>query len=147
MRSPLLAILAAAATLSCSDSTPPRNLACPDNTGAVNASVAVSANGVVFDWTPACAVAMVLVEEDASDMWVAMAPNLSSTSTQSSNIILPPVTYGVAPVGTDADPPETLLAGHTYELVLWRVVPAGATANCQARNGNACLLAVKTFTR
>jgi len=145
MRSPLLAILAAAATLSCSDSSAPRG--CAANTGSVNASVTASPTAVVFDWTPQCAVAMVLVEEDASDMWVVAAPNLSSTSTESSNIILPPVTYGVAPSGTDADPPQTLIAGHTYDLVLWRVLSSGATANCQQRNGNACLLAVKTFTR
>jgi hypothetical protein len=145
MRSTLLAFFAALAALSCSDSTPPRD--CTANTGSVNASVAVTQTGIVFDWTPACAVALLLVEEDGSDMWVVAAPNLSSTSTESSNIILPPITYGVAPSGTDADPPQTLIAGRTYDLVLWKVLAAGATANCQQRNGNACLLAVKTFTR
>lgn len=145
MRSLPLAILAAAATLSCGDITLPQ--ACTANTGSVTASVAKSQNGVVFDWSPACPVAMVLVEDNGSDMWYAAAADLSSTSTESSNIILPPVTYGTAPSGTDGIPPETLVAGHTYTVVLWRVISAGSTASCQQRNGNACLLTVKSFTR
>ena len=42
------------------------SLSCEADTGAVVASVSASE---VFDWSPACAVALLLVEEGASDVW------------------------------------------------------------------------------
>jgi hypothetical protein len=103
---------------------------------------------VVFDWAPDCAVAFLLIEEEASDRWGIIAPGLSNSSTESANIISPSVTYGVVPPGTDEiTPPEPLIAGRTYELLLWKIVPAGSTALCQARFENACLLTIKEFVR
>jgi len=122
--------------------------ACLPETGSVQATIKSTANGIVFDWQPACAVALVLVEEDASDMWAAMAPNLDANATDVQNIIRPPVTYGQVPAGAEEGAPAlTLAPGKTYELVLWKVVSPGTSLTCQQRFSNACLLAVKPFTR
>jgi hypothetical protein len=141
-------VLLTAATLSCGSDKATGPTQCAADVGTVTATVSVTASTVSFDWSPRCAVAMVLVEEDASDMWAVVAPDLSSSSTESANIIGPPVVYGQVPAGAEqTDAPLPLVAGTTYELVLWRVLPAGSSAVCQAQNGNACLLAVKTFQR
>jgi hypothetical protein len=73
---------------------------------------------------------------------------LSGTSTEAANIILPPVTYGQVPTGTEElEPAATLVAGQTYELILWKIIPSGANVVCQSRNQNACMLTVKAFVR
>jgi hypothetical protein len=103
---------------------------------------------VKFDWTPRCAVAMILIEEDASDRWSAAPPEDSWTSADAANKILPPVTYGQTPAGAETgEPPATLVAGRTYELILWRALPGGSTAQCQLRLENMCLLTVTAFVR
>src|SRR5688572_16438469 len=135
MRQTIAALVAAVAALNCSDSTSPGS--CDANTGSVEASVQISGSAVVFDWSPACAVALVLIEEEFSDMWGIIAPGLSGSSTESDNIIHPPVTYGQVPSGAEElDAPQTLIAGHTYEVVLWKIIPAGANPSCQERNQN-----------
>lgn len=149
MRPILVSTLLIATAASCSDNPgAPTRTPCTAETGAVSVTVTKSGGSVTFDWNPTCAVAMVLVEEDASDRWVLMAPGLDDTSSTAANIIVPPVTYGQAPQGAEEyEPAMTLVAGHTYDLVLWKVVPPGATVQCQQRFSNVCLLAVKSFTR
>jgi len=105
-------------------------------------------SSVVFNWEPNCAVALLLVEQNGSDEWAIADPTLSNTSTEAVNKILPPVTYGQVPSGVDEDPPSSaLVPGQSYTLVLWKLVPAGSTVQCQQNIDNACLLAVKAFQR
>ena len=64
------------------------------------------------------------------------------------NLITPPVTYGATPsVVDEIRPPETLVAGVTYELILWRALRENSTAVCQSQFENGCLLAVHEFVR
>jgi hypothetical protein len=132
-------------SLACSEGTAPGE--CFANTGSVNVTVTTGTT-VTFDWKPACAVALLLVEADASDQWAIAAPGFDETSTSAANVILPPVTYGQVPAGAEElGPPETLTAGTTYEVVLWKTVDPGTNPPCQERFENACLLAVKQFQR
>jgi hypothetical protein len=143
----LFAVTGLASLLSCSDGTDPKGANCPAETGSVQVTVTSGANPV-FDWQPRCAVALLLIEEEASDQWVISGEDLSSTTTESANRILPPITYGQVPSGIfEESPPETLVAGRTYEVILWKIVPAGSTVQCQQRFENACLLAVHPFQR
>jgi hypothetical protein len=129
------------------DATGPAADPCTAEIGSVTATV-TAGTSVKFDWTPRCAVAMVLVEEDASDQWIVATPEDSWTSAEAANKILPPLTYGETPAGTDVgEPPATLVAGREYDLILWRVLPSGSTAQCQQRFENMCLLTVTAFTR
>ncbi len=146
-RSPLL-VLAGAAILSCSDDpTGPETADCAAETSSVEATVSVGSS-VTFDWSPRCAVAFVLVEEDGGDVWWISTSEDDWDSPNLANRITPPVTYGQVPAGIlDSYGPDPLVPGTTYELVLWRILPAGSTAQCQARIGSACLIAVKEFTR
>ncbi len=126
---------------------------CTAETGTVTPTV--SAGRVpVFDWEPACAVALLLIEEDASDYWGISSDEESWTSPEQANRITPPVTYGVVPPGVSQIPddpfdvpyPIPLEVGVTYELVLWRILPEGSGAVCIERFENVCLLAVHEFT-
>jgi hypothetical protein len=137
--------LGAVVSLSCTESTGPKN--CTGDTGVITATVTTGAT-VTFDWEPRCAVALLLVEEEASDQWAITAPDFNETATSAANVILPPVTYGQVPAGAEEfQAPQTLVAGTTYELVLWRIVEEGTSPACQERFENACLVAVKTFQR
>jgi hypothetical protein len=141
--------LTTVAAMGCSgETTAAQDPNCSATTASVTATV-TTGTSVVFDWTPRCAVALLLVEKDATDQWFIEAPGLSSNSDESANIILPPVTYGQAPQGAEQgpDPAAVLVSGTEYELILWKTVPAGSALQCQQRNGNACLLTVKAFTR
>ena len=128
------------------DGQGPEPIACTDDTGSVEVTVTTGAS-VRFDWEPACAVAFLIVEQEASSRWrigtaIIDAPLFALLE---ENIITPPVTYGVTPSGVDElQPPETLVTGATYELTLWRVFPENSSAVCQV---NACVLAVHEFVR
>ena len=128
------------------DGQGPEPIACTDDTGSVEVTVTTGAS-VQFDWEPACAVAALIVEQEASDRWlIGTASGLGTLILElSENLITPPVTYGVTPSGVDEiQPPETLVAGVTYELILWRVFPENSTADCQV---DACSVAVHEFVR
>jgi hypothetical protein len=141
-------VLVCALNASCSEGgTAPSNDPCLPETSQVTATVAVGSS-IVFDWNPRCNVAMVLVEAEASDRWWISTPEESWTSPDAGNKITPPLTYGQIPAGiTDSYGPDPLVVGETYELILWRVLPNGSTAQCQQRVDNMCLLAVHQFTR
>lgn len=72
------------------------------------------------------------MEEEASDRWLINTPESSWYTPSAANAILPPVTYGEAPAGLEEGfPADPLVAGQTYELVLWRAPPeAGDGAGC-----------------
>jgi hypothetical protein len=137
--------LGAIVSLACSDGAGPGD--CKANTGTVDVTVTTGAT-VTVDWQPRCAVALLLVEQESSDQWAIAGPGFDETSTTAANVIVPTVTYGQVPAGAEElQPPETLIAGTTYEVVLWRLVEPGANPPCQERFENACLIAVKQFQR
>ena len=51
------------------DGAGPDPIACTDDTGSVEVTVTTGAS-VRFDWEPACAVALLLVEQQGGDMWL-----------------------------------------------------------------------------
>jgi hypothetical protein len=119
---------------------------CTDDTGSVSVTIS-SGLQPAFDWDPDCAVALVLVEEEASDAWGITTDVSTWDDPAQANLIEPPVQYGVAPASvTEFEPPAPLTAGVTYEVILWRVAP-GSTDDCAAVfSPGACLLAVQEFT-
>ena len=121
--------------------------ACTEEPSSVETTI--TTNGTVtFDWSPACAVALLLVEEDASDQWSVNTPETDWNDPDLANRILPPVTYGVTPPGVfEVDGPEPLVSGTRYDLVLWRIRADSTGTDCVSNFENACLLAVDAFTR
>jgi len=120
---------------------------CADDTGIVSVTVSDAAQPVMA-WDPSCAVAMVLIEEEASDQWLVSTDEALWTDPSAANLIAPPVTYGVVPAGAEqTGPPATLVPGVTYEVILYRILPAGSTATCVQRFEQMCLMAVHAFVR
>lgn len=145
----LLEIAAAAAVVSaCSDdSTGPQADPCTAETSAVEATVAIGTD-VVFDWAPECHVALLLVEGDEGDTWLISTSEDDWDSPELANRIAPPVTYGRVPSGIpETWGPEPLIAGGSYDLILYRILPSGSSVQCEVNFGNACALAIQTFTR
>lgn len=142
--------LAALAALSCDkDVTSPAAAVAQDACASepvITPTVTTGAH-VVFDWAPNCGVALLLIEEGAADRWVTFTPDSTWDTPRAANTIVPPVTYGIAPSSASTlEPPVPLVAGKTYELILWRIIPEPSTAQCARRYGNACLVALKEFT-
>lgn len=93
----------------CSDTASPNRDPC---TGDVTISVS-SGTTPTFTWSPACGVLAVLVEEDASDIWIISATGNGTIGSG--------VKYGTVPSGAEeGTAPVALLAGHTYEVILFR---------------------------
>ncbi len=135
--------------LGCGDdpASPENESPCTDETGTVVVSV-TSAQTPTFTWDPACSVALLLVEEEASDMWGVGTDESVWNDPSLANLIAPPVTYGSVPSGSIAfQDPLPLVTGVTYELILWRILPATSTATCMQRFDNLCLMAVHPFVR
>lgn len=141
-----MALLVAASSCS-DDSTAPEELSCTATTHSVEATVSVDSS-VTFTWSPACAVALVLVEGDDGDTWWVSTAESAWGSPETANKISPPVVYGQMPsAAADSYGPDPLVAGQTYELVLWSKVPDSVAAQCQATFSGMCLLTVKAFVR
>lgn len=144
-------VLVCAFTVACSgDAAGPADAECSAETTSVTATV-TGTTSAVFNWTPACAVALLIVEEDGSDMWwispFAGEPP-ADTTPEAANRITPSVTYGQVPAGmAHSDETLPLVPGRSYDVALWRVLPAGSQAQCQEKFDNWCLLTMKTFTR
>ena len=130
------------------DPTGPASTPCTDDTGTVSVTVGSGLHPVI-DWDPECAVALVLVEEDAGDQWLITTDEDDWSDAGTANLIVPPVTYGVAPAAAmEPYPALPLRTGVTYEVILWRVLPAGSSAQCQQTFGNnVCLMALQEFSR
>ncbi len=146
-RAALLLIAAGASTLlaGCRDSVAPQG--CATATTSVTATVS-GGSSPSFDWQPRCAVALLLVEDQhGGDQWVVETPQASWSDATAANRIAPPVRYGIMPSGTvEYQAPTALVAGQPYQLVLWRVIPAGASAvGCRQTYQGMCLLAVQPF--
>lgn len=133
----------------CSDSTGPGD-ACLAETTHVDLTVTAGASPV-FGWSPACPVAILGVEKadgTGSDMWFASTPEASWTLPDSGNLLRPSITYGQAPAGSSTTRgPEPLVSGASYNVFLWRVLPAGSQAQCAQRMNNMCMIALKVFSR
>lgn len=144
---PLVAALALGVA-ACADTVGPEDAAeCMDDTGIVTVSVGPGLTPT-FDWSPRCPVALVLIEEEASDMWAAGTDEAQWYDPVAANAIGPPVTYGVAPSGaTYVQDPRPLVSEHTYDVILWRILPASSTATCVERFGDVCLMVVHAFSR
>ena len=144
---PLVAALALGA-VACADAVGPADAGeCLDDTGAVTVSVG-SGLAPAFDWSPRCPVALILVEEDASDMWAAGTDEALWYDPAAANAIDPPVTYGVTPSGaTYVQDPLPLVSDHTYDVILWRILPASSTAPCVERFREVCPVVVHAFSR
>ena len=90
---------------------------CGADVSAVDVSVSTGSS-LVFDWSPRCRVALLLVEEGPSDRW--------ALGDAESNLVGPPVTYGVVPDGIEGDAAQSLTDGTEYDLVVWIVDGASA---------------------
>lgn len=131
----------------CSEDPAGLSAECSVETGMVSVSVK-SGSQPVFSWEPACAVAMFLIEEGASDVWGVNTDETVWQNPAQANLIAPPVTYGQVPAGSEQfGSPLPLQSGVTYEAILWRALPVGSTTPCVARFENLCLLAVHEFTQ
>lgn len=139
----------------CSDDDPTVPEGCDPATSAVDVHID-PAEPVVFDWSPRCGVVMLLVEEEASgsDVWGAIVPEDESavwSDPAKANLIEPPVTFGEVPdvaemIGPPGQP-GALMSGVAYDVALWRIMPDIDAADCIAKSENACLVAVRSFTR
>jgi len=139
--------VALVALVACEDDVTGPAAECTDDTGIVTVSVSNAAQPVV-SWDPACAVAMFLVEEDASDQWLISTDDSVWDDPAQANLIVPPVTYGVVPTGVTApEPAASLQVGATYEVILWRVLSPESTATCMQHFEQMCLMAVHEFVR
>jgi hypothetical protein len=139
-----VAIFSLAGMAACSDSTSPQDECAPD-TKVVTATVTTGAS-VEFDWSPRCGMALVLVEENSSDRWVISTDEATWGAPSTANTIMPKLTYGEVLAGTDSDPALPLVAGRTYDLILWRSV-SSITGCAQRIDDHMCLVAVKRFVR
>jgi hypothetical protein len=94
----------------------------PDNAGPCTGDVTVSVSAgttPTFTWEPECRVIALLVEQGASDMWFleGMGQGIASG-----------VRYGTVPPNAVAeDPALPLVAGTTYEVILFRGTMQDAT--------------------
>ena len=128
----------------------PMAIACTDDTGTVTVTVGAGLQPI-FNWEPACAVALLLVEAGSGDVWGISTDNATWDNPVQANLIAPPITYGVAPTSApELQAPDPLAPGVSYEVILWRVLASGSTTQCVARVGNpadVCVMAIHEFTR
>jgi hypothetical protein len=97
MRTPLFRTLTwtlAPFLLGCGDSTGPEEpdeqvIPCTEQIGSVDVTVSDGLTPT-FSWSPACGVAMILIEEDASDMWGAGTDEDAWSDPAAANLITPP---------------------------------------------------------
>ena len=131
------------------DGAGPDPIACTDDTGTVAVTVSAGLQPM-FNWEPACAMALLLVEAGSGDVWGISTDNATWDDPAQANLIAPPITYGVAPASApEVQAPDPLASGATYALILWRVRAAGSTTQCVARIGNlgnVCVMAIHEFT-
>jgi hypothetical protein len=84
---------------------------CGPEVTSVNVTVSAGLTPTI-DWSPRCRVTLLLIEEGAHDVW-------SPRGREDHNDVAPPITYGITPSGLTGGPAEPLVAGHTYEVILW----------------------------
>ena len=129
------------------DPIEPEAAVCTSETASVTVTVS-GEDTPVFDWNPACAVALLLVEGDGGDTWVISSDDATWSSPDQANLIAPPVTYGTSslPAGVETEyGPEPLSRGSTYEVIPFQVVDPASSA-CGDLVQNVCRLAIHEFT-
>jgi hypothetical protein len=125
---------------------------CTDDTRAVSVAVSTGSQPV-FDWDPACSIAQLNIEEGGGLKWGIHTDASVWNDPVQANLIVPPVTYGVVPAGSEQfgppdvpfGPPEPLSSGTTYEITLWRVLPPTSSARCDYQYANVCRLSIDDF--
>ena len=120
MRMRLFGLMVCAPLVACGDDATGANddpIDCGPEVTQVDVAVTTTSSDVVFDWSPRCRVAILIVEEGAGDVWL--------IGDEDANVVEPPVTYGEAPAGLEIYPAEPLVAGTEYDVTLWITHPSG----------------------
>lgn len=121
MRNRLLGLMLCAPLLGACDEDPSGAngdaIDCGPDVTHVDVAVLTTSSDVVFDWSPRCRVAGLLVEEGFGDVWF--------IGDEDANVIEPPVTYGVAPAELVRYGPDELVVGTEYDLILSITHPSG----------------------
>ena len=97
-------IAVTAAVSACGDDSTGTEIAqCQPETQVLVVTTQIGEN-VVFDWTPACGVRTLFLEQDfppENDVWQIESPDapLGAPLSDQSNVIMPPITYGTVPPG------------------------------------------------
>jgi len=144
--------IAVTTVVSACGSTEPEIAQCQPETQVLVVTTQIGEN-VVFDWTPACGVRTLFLEQDfppENDVWQIESPDapLGAPLSDQSNVIMPPVTYGTVPPGallSDGLEATPLIVGQSYLFGLFRVLPTGVT--CNDGTTAFCRVANFTFTR
>ena len=93
------------------DGAGPDPIACTDDTGTVAVTVSAGLQPM-FNWEPACAMALLLVEAGSGDVWGISTDNATWDDPAQANLIAPPITYGggagVGARGASSRPPGIL---------------------------------------
>jgi hypothetical protein len=129
------------------DPTEPEAAVCTPQTASVTVTVGGTSTPV-FDWEPACAVALLLVEGDGGDTWVVSSDDATWSSPEQANLLSPPMSYGTTslPTGVTTEyGPLPLTRGETYDVIPFQVVDPTNTA-CADLFQNVCRLAIHEFT-
>lgn len=107
----------------------PMAIACTDDTETVTVTVGAGLQPI-FNWDPACAVALLLVEAGGGDVWLISTDEATWDNPAQANLIAPPITYGVAPTSVpELQAPDPLASGVSYEVILWRALASGSTVS------------------
>ena len=136
------------ALVSCRADSVTASTDCTVTTTAVTLTVTRGTSPTI-SWTPACPVWLFLIEnkESGHDDWFVV--DTSTDTTTAANTILPPLSYGVQPAGTNQNPagPQPLFLDSNYTVAVWRVMSNTQAANaCQGQLGKLCLMGVKFIT-
>ena len=121
-----------------------------DDGCTINSTTVFVSDGVMFDWSPGCAVAVLRVyDATGEEMWVVNSPEVASGSPHRTNRIIPRVVYGIPSAGTGSPrQPVPLVAGGNYKFALWRSYTVGKLpSDCPPNVENMCLVAVQPFVR
>ena len=138
--------LAAVSCACASDNPAALDATCTDETGIVRVTVAARLAPVI-DWAPACPVAFLSIDDGLDDKWAIATDTATWADAAQANLIMPPVTYGVAPTSaSQLVPPGALVSLDVYQVNVARVLPAGSTAECFASVPRLCVMEIHLFT-
>lgn len=102
--------------LNCADDNPESPQSRPQVTVCSGPVTVIVGPGTTptFSWSPPCSLFFILVEPEnlGADQWTVI--------TDSTNGIIPPVTYGVVPLGATGTSAATLVTGMPYEVFVGR---------------------------
>jgi len=121
---------------------------CTDNTGSVEVTVGPEQTPSI-DWSPECAVAVVLIRDATADVWGFSTLDVAPRSNlEAINALMPPLSWTDAPSGVETvGSAAPLVPGRDYALYIWRLLPPESQATCLSDFDGLCLLAQHGFTR